>query len=108
VLAQTQLVEWNRAALHALDESRAGLRSEKPSDVAWGAYRAAEFRLFHLVPDLVRKLAAPPTGENQNPTPFARRCSIAPCGLTAPCLLPCSNQSDRFSTAATYKGIGRP
>jgi hypothetical protein len=37
------------------------------NEVAWGAYRAAEFRLFDLVPDLVTKLAAPPIGENREP-----------------------------------------
>jgi hypothetical protein len=92
------------AAATTVPRTARQLRSEKPSNVAWGAYRAAEFRLLDLVPDLVRKLAAPPTGEKMNPTPFARRCSIAPCGLTAPCLLPCSNQSDRFSTARNLQG----
>jgi hypothetical protein len=67
LLAQAQQVEWNQAKLDALHGARAGLRSEMPNEVAWGAYRAAEFRLFDLVPDLVTKLAAPPMGENQEP-----------------------------------------
>jgi hypothetical protein len=67
LLAQAQQVEWNQAKLDALEGARAGLRSEMPNEVAWGAYRAAQFRLFDLVPDLVTKLAAPPIGENQEP-----------------------------------------
>lgn len=60
-----QLAEWNRALQHALDEAGAELRSDKPNEVAWGAFRAAEYRLFSLVPDLVAKLTAPPTGEDR-------------------------------------------
>jgi hypothetical protein len=64
LLAQAQ-VEWNQATFAALEGARAGLRSEKPDEVAWSAYHAAEFRLFELVPDLVTRLAAPPLGANQ-------------------------------------------
>jgi hypothetical protein len=62
LLAQAQQVEWSHARRDALDAARAGLRSERPNEVAWGAYRAAEFRLSDLVPDLVAEIATPPTG----------------------------------------------
>ena len=60
-----QQAEWNRALQQALDEARAQLRSDKPNEVAWGAFRAAEYRLFNLMPDLTAKLAAPPTGDDR-------------------------------------------
>jgi hypothetical protein len=74
LFAQAQQVEWNQAKIGALDGARAGLRSEMPNEVAWGAYRAAEFRLFELVPDLVTRLAAPSIGENQEP--YALRAAL--------------------------------
>src|SRR5215471_4035408 len=57
-----QQVEWNQALRQAFDDARTGLRSDKPNEVAWGAFRAAEYRLAGLVPDLVTKLGAPPPG----------------------------------------------
>ena len=60
-----QPVQWNQALLQARDEARAGLRSDKPNEVAWGTFRAGEYRLVDLVPDLVARLAAPPTGDDQ-------------------------------------------
>jgi hypothetical protein len=61
----TPLRDWERALRQAVDEARAGLRSDKPNQVAWGAFRAAEYRLFDLVPDLVTKLAAPPAAQDR-------------------------------------------
>jgi hypothetical protein len=60
-----QQAEWNRAVQQALDEAGAELRSDKPNEVAWGAFRAAEYRLFNLMPDLIAKLAAPPAGDDR-------------------------------------------
>jgi len=60
-----QQAEWNRALQQALDEAGAELRSDKPNEVAWGAFRAAEYRLFNLMPDLITKLAAPPAGDDR-------------------------------------------
>src|SRR5262245_5327913 len=58
--AQNQAVAWMTVRQQATAEARDGLRSSKPSDVAWGAFRAAEYRLTELLPDLVARVAVPP------------------------------------------------
>lgn len=62
-LAQQAAVEWNEARRQVAETARRELRSGVPKNIAWGAFRAAEYRLRDLVPDLTSVLKSPPTAE---------------------------------------------
>jgi len=63
LLAQRPAVEWNQARQQAVEAGRCELRSGLPKEIAWGAFRAAEYRLTDLVPDLIAVLESPPAAE---------------------------------------------
>ena len=46
-----QEAEWNRALQQALDEAGAELRSDKPNEVAWGAFRGSDVLLRDSIAD---------------------------------------------------------
>ena len=52
----TQLTETRQAIAQ---ETRRQLRSPDPKEVAWGAFRAAEYRFVEVVPEIVAALEAP-------------------------------------------------
>ena len=72
--AQSQAVTWATARQQALSEARDLLRSSEASDVAWGAFRAAEYRLTDLLPDVVARLEASP--ESSGDESYALRSAL--------------------------------
>src|SRR5262245_40496214 len=51
---------WQTQRRGLTEQARTELQSNIPKDVAWGAYRAAQFQLGELNTELARALAAPP------------------------------------------------
>jgi hypothetical protein len=62
--AQAQASAWSQTLVDATADARRQLRSADPREVAWGAFRAAEYRLAAVIPDLRAVLQAPPSGDS--------------------------------------------
>ena len=70
----TPQVEWMRAQRNILDDVQSGLRSDDARRVAWGAFRAGEYRLQSVSVDVVHRLTAPPAAQGEDQ--FALRAAL--------------------------------
>jgi hypothetical protein len=63
-LAQAQApADWGKARAEIVQLAQRELRTGVARDVAWGAFRAGEYRLSECTPDLLAALDAPPQGD---------------------------------------------
>ena len=60
--SQQDFVAWQNSISEATNTARAQLQSGEPREIAWGAFRAAAYRLRGLGPEVIAAIEQSPTG----------------------------------------------